>query len=354
MRKIGFLFILLLISSCSKTIYYEYFNTEDKTYAILQISKNSCKYQTTGNLEHKYTETGGFLESDKDYTKTSKFTYEIDNALYSEIITQNYDIEVCANFKNQKKIIYKGQKNKDSIFRVEYSYEKFKKDKCIKDLKIPFFPPYFKKTNKVDYTKLPKDIKEAIIYKNNKKYDVDVLDRILKKEKKRKFPERYKLFDVNTNSLYYEYFDTNTKDYFLLKLNDKFKANLKILKKDETLLLIDGIYFNQKKDNHYPEFDRLRKVLPNLKYDECNTKFKRYNLLFTNDKNSISLNINESSNENCIDKVIKSYPHILMTKVDTINYNRFPKKIRKIIIGNDTGKYNEADIEDLLKKKRGE
>ena len=91
------------------------------------------------------------------------------------IIDYNNELDHCNSFENEEVFVYK--KKSDSIF-----FLKSEKVKCLDDYRVNWFPPYMTRVKKIDYSKFPDDIQEAIIAIDKGK-TFDQVESVLKKVK---------------------------------------------------------------------------------------------------------------------------------------------------------------------------
>jgi len=157
MKKLLLLFIISSLFSCkSGYIYYAYENLETKTYAILQISKKGTNIQYKSASEI-YPDKYIYIYGTRPYIRNNQYIKF--NSFYDlTFITSTNKLDACPNFDDNDREILVYLKEDDRIV-----FEKNKNMKCFKERHIYWFPPYMTKVKKIDYTKFPKDIREAII-----------------------------------------------------------------------------------------------------------------------------------------------------------------------------------------------
>lgn len=351
--KISYLIIaIIIITSCNRKVYYEYYNSNNGSYYFLETNTKKDKVTlgiTRANSFLNYVQLNGISEQQSNnFISIDKIDYICYIDLYL-----NYDI--CTDdFKDRDdyKITY-FKKYKDTLSMIEKDfYNALKQENCITDIGLYFLPKYFVKTDQINHDKLPKSTREAIMYMNNEKFDFDVFDRKLLDNKKREFPQKYKLFDAETTKVYYNYFDKTTESYFVLTLKDKSWMDFKILRKDGSIILMSGTFFNTDKENVYEILpSSCLEINPDFNFNECNLKKIKYEFLVSKDDRLATLNISNLTKELYFnDSPVKS--SINMVKAKGIDYNKFPRKIRKIIYKNDTEEFVFPDIEEALKKLR--
>lgn len=153
MKKLILLSFILLLFSCSKSIYYEYSNNEK--YAILEIENNNIAiYRSTGA---KFI----YIESAKIFTTTDAKNYiEFSSPYWMYLIEKNEnEFNLCGfeyKIREDKYRLVSYQKiNEDSIVSIsKLNRDQFLKNgSCFTENNIDWLPPYFTRVKKIDYKK---------------------------------------------------------------------------------------------------------------------------------------------------------------------------------------------------------
>jgi len=360
--KYYFLLISLLLLSCKNyKRYYEYY--DETNYSILEVNSKNRTYLTftSASSTGEYVSIGG----DRNYSDITIYPKNVSFVDVSSILGFYTDgIHSIKDYGIYYKEDYSYLPSRLHLINSDFN-KALEQKNGRSEISIPFFPryifpDYMERTEKIDYSKFPDNLRELVIHleKLNKKrtrkkyYDPDITENIIIKAKKRSNPKRYELFDIDTRAVYYHHFNKKTGDYFSLKLNDNFWVNLKIIKNDGTVFYVGGIYSQKEENNYVLKLGKLITISPDLEYNECDIKSQEYTLLIKNNNNALTINLNELDSINCVQEVMKSHLPITMSKTEGINYKRFPKKTRATFKKLDVGKYITADIEEAVKKKK--
>ena len=196
MKKVFLLLIIVtIISSCNKKIYYEYLDAETKNYYTLKIDKKKNLALFNGTAEGSdlnrikyYSITGDsyIIKNGKKNNLNNDYTYGVKNIYKTSVIDWLYESHDCIDLfseNNDYSLKYLSKNGKDSISLLKINARLLiEKDSCTQLFNIKYFPPYLKKTNKIDYTKFPEDIREAIIALDKGK-SYEEVEEILQKQK---------------------------------------------------------------------------------------------------------------------------------------------------------------------------
>ncbi len=170
-----YLFVLIAMVSCnSHKILYAYEDSKSDIYAVLELSEKNYdvhfKY-VNPKVNYEYIEILG----------KKNYSYDIGIPIFFDlfIIDNKKDVHVCGTFDNEQAFIYeKDKEQKDKIILIKKGQVK-----CLEQYGITQFPPHMTKVKKMDYSKFPEDIQEAVIAIDKGK-SAEKVDAILAKAKK--------------------------------------------------------------------------------------------------------------------------------------------------------------------------
>ena len=158
MKKTLFILCCILLSSCSKKLYYAYENTAQGSYCTFEVTKKDITYRAV-STEHYLTNSypakeyvyiisnNGVLQSEEPridygalllYTKGSQLPAVIQNTEKNPGLFEHY-------------LFYTEKKN-DSLKLVKRD-ELMKNEVFLKKHDLFWFPPYLKQVNKIEYDK---------------------------------------------------------------------------------------------------------------------------------------------------------------------------------------------------------
>ncbi len=168
--RITFLIFILLVTSCSRGIYYAY--EKDGTYATLELTKmNDIIYRTNAKEEIKkylYIKT----QNIKNYNDDVLTIGEAFLILYTDLNKEDY--EVCFS-KHTEKLLWNSyinytKINVDSLILSKVDEDQLLKEPCFKETGIRWFPPYLKRIKKIDYKKFKLPYKKKYLKTMNPKH----------------------------------------------------------------------------------------------------------------------------------------------------------------------------------------
>ncbi len=175
MKKIICLFILVALFSCnSHKVFYAYEDNKTNTYAVLELSNKhyNVKYKyASDNFDYKYLEISG-IKSYIDDIGVPSF-------LELSVIDNNNNLDGCVDLDTPKSFIYSLDKPEHNKIILESKGAV----NCLDKFNLTWFPPYMTKVKKIDYSKFPEDIREAVIAIDKGK-SAKKVDAILAKAKK--------------------------------------------------------------------------------------------------------------------------------------------------------------------------
>ena len=168
LKPIVYIVAFLLLSSCSRSIYYAF--EKEGTYSTLEEKKNGDVIYRAISKEHYFTERSGFKNYIYLYSPISS------NNIYTGIGTDfilmfienldPYTENTCTTnnqFNPDKNIIHYSKKNRDSLDLLTNLKTELGKEPCFIKHKITWFPPYLKKVKKIDYKKFNLPLKEKYL-----------------------------------------------------------------------------------------------------------------------------------------------------------------------------------------------
>lgn len=202
MKKWIYLLLMLMLCACSRSMYYAY---EDKNvYATLEVKtkkklfspcvgdliyRGYAKKDSLSNLENIsffYMEVYGFTPIDKIYDIQ---TYSFGKYLHKDDTLPRF-YTCLSGLKSGSLVSYVSYQSRgDSILLLEKHEEEANKDFCYQRIGLNWFPNYFVRIDKIDYTKFNvPELKHKYLrdpmHRNAPHYDKKWEDKQKKKAKK--------------------------------------------------------------------------------------------------------------------------------------------------------------------------
>ena len=169
LKPIVYIVAFLLLSSCSRSIYYAF--EEEGTYCTFEKTITKTIYRAVSK-EHYFTEKSGFkryihIESDNEYKKDIGISPGFIMIYLNELTAES---KVCfSNLEPNNKGVFSylvyNKENLDSLDLLWNSKieKRVSSDNCFTEHKITWFPPYLKKVKKIDYKKFNLPLKEKYL-----------------------------------------------------------------------------------------------------------------------------------------------------------------------------------------------
>ncbi len=162
--------VLLLITSCSRSIYYAY--QRGDIYATLELTKrNDIIYRTKSDLynnNYLYIDAINLKERNEKYVS-------IGESFTLSYININGEYKACfplitENLIWSSYITYKKKSDSLSLLWTPEIKKKLLKEPCFKETGITWFPPYLKRIKKIDYKKFKLPYKKKYLRTMNPKH----------------------------------------------------------------------------------------------------------------------------------------------------------------------------------------